>query len=198
MTTVSIFLHDPATLRVSFGYNAALVDAVKTVEGATFDKPSRTWRVPLRKLDKLLAVVGDVAAVAPEVFLAASPVLPVEHFANTCAMGHVVLTVVGDRVQGSGGAWTPLLQSEIDKRAAALRWLLASGWQPYSPEPVPAPPEQRPVEELTYVTAVDVLIATHESTWRKREDQKEGAKADAKRRRFQRTLGQMGLYGEDA
>ena len=156
MTTVTIFLHDPATLRVSFGYNAALVDAVKTVEGATFDKPSRTWRVPLRKLDKLLAVVGDVAAVAPEVFLAASPTLPVEHFANTCAMGHVTLAVVGDRVQGSGGAWTPLLQAEIDKRAAALRWLLASGWQPYTPEPVPAPPEPRPVEELTHVTAVDV------------------------------------------
>ena len=198
MNTVTVFLADPNTLRVSFGYDAALVEAIKTIEGATFDRPSKTWRLPLRKLDKLLAVVGAVAAVAPEVFLAASPTLPVEHFANTCTMGHVTLAVVGDRVQGSGGAWTPVLQAEIDKRAAALRWLLASGWQPYTPDPVLAPPEPRPVEELTHVTAVDVLIATHESNWRKREDQKEGAKAEAKRRRFQRTLGQMGLYGEDA
>jgi hypothetical protein len=198
VNTVTVFLADPNTLRVSFGYDAALVDAIKTIEGATFDRPSKTWRLPLRKLDKLLAVVGDVAAVAPEVFLAASPVLPVEHFANTCAMGHVVLTVVGDKVQGSGGAWTPVLQAEIDKRASQLRRLLASGWQPYTPDPVLAPPEPRPVEELTHVTAVDVLIATHEGNWRKREDQKEGARADAKRRRFQRTLGQMGLYGEDA
>ena len=195
MTTVTVFLADPNTLRVSFGYDAALVDAIKTIEGATFDRPSKTWRLPLRKLDKLLAVVGDVAAVAPEVFLAASPILPVEHFANTCARGDVTLTVVGDRVQGSGGAWTPVLQAEIDKRAAQLRRLIASGWQPRGAEPVPAPSEHG---ELKHITEVDRLIAAHEKDWRRREGAKEGARADARRRRFQRTVDQLDLYGGEA
>ena len=42
--TTTIFLQDAATLRISFPYSQTAVDAMKTVEGATFDKASRTWR----------------------------------------------------------------------------------------------------------------------------------------------------------
>ena len=122
--TTTIFLHDAATLRVSFPYSAERVAAIKSVGGAHFDASSKTWRVPLAKLDALLAALGDDCAVAPEVFLAASPKLPVENFAETCVAAGVTLRVEGERVLGSGGCWTPLLQAEIDKRADPLRRLL--------------------------------------------------------------------------
>ena len=125
--TTTIFLHDEGTLRISFPYSQTAVDAMKTVEGATFGKASRTWRTPLAKLDAVLRVFPD-AAMAPEVALAGPAKLPIEHFAETCAAAGVTLTVNGALVQGSGGAWTQILQAEIDKRAVALIRLIRSGW----------------------------------------------------------------------
>ena len=120
MTGTTIFLHDEGTLRISFPYSQANVDAMKTVDGATWDKASKTWKAPIAKLDAVLRVFPG-AAMAPEVALAGPAKLPIQHFAETCAAAGVTLTVNGAQVQGSGGAWTPVLQAEIDKRAAALR-----------------------------------------------------------------------------
>lgn len=97
---MTIFLHDARTLRVSFSYSVEAVAAIKTVPGAHWDAPSKTWRVPLARLDVLLAVFGDDAAAAPEVFMVASPRLPIENFADTLAQGGVALRIEGERVQG--------------------------------------------------------------------------------------------------
>lgn len=180
--TTTIFLHDAATLRISFPYSQTAVDAMKTVEGATFDKASRTWRTPLAKLDAVLRVFPD-AAMAPEVALAASPVLPIQHFAETCAAAGVTLTVNGALVQGSGGAWTQILQAEIDKRATQLIRLLRSGWQPpvameVRPAPVP--------DTFDHITELDRVMARGEHRWQEAAEREDGYKEAAKRARFER------------
>lgn len=180
--TTTIFLQDAATLRISFPYSQTAVDAMKTVEGATFDKASRTWRTPLAKLDAVLQVFPD-AAMAPEVALAASPVLPIQHFAETCAAAGVTLTVNGALVQGSGGAWTQILQAEIDKRATQLIRLLRSGWQPpvameVRPAPVP--------DTFDHITELDRVIARGEHRWQEAAEREDGYKEAAKRARFER------------
>lgn len=180
--TTTIFLQDAATLRISFPYSQTAVDAMKTVEGATWDKASKTWRAPLGALDKVLRVFPD-AALAPEVALAGPPVLPIQHFAETCAAAGVTLTVDGAQVRGSGGAWTQILQAEIDKRAVALIRLLRSGWQPpvamdVRPAPVP--------ETFEHITELDRVMARGEHRWREAAEREEGYKDAAKRARFER------------
>ena len=182
MTGTTIFLHDEGTLRISFHYSQANVDAMKTVDGATWDKASKTWRAPLVKLDAVLRVFPD-SALAPEVALAGPAKLPIEHFAETCAAAGVTLTVNGARVQGSGGAWTQILQAEIDKRATQLVRLIASGWQPpvameVRPAPVP--------ETFEHITELDRVMARGEHRWREKAEREEGYKQATKRARFER------------
>ena len=182
MTGTTIFLQDSATLRISFPYSQTAVDAMKTVEGATWDKASKTWRAPIAMLDKVLRVFPD-AALAPEVALAGPAKLPIEHFAETCAAAGVTLTVNGAQVRGSGGAWTQILQAEIDKRATALIRLLRSGWQPpvameVRPAPVP--------ETFDHITELDRVMARGEHRWREAAEREEGYKDAAKRARFER------------
>ena len=178
----TIFLNDDQTLRISFAYSLEAVEKVKKIDGATFDKASRTWRAPLSMLDKVLRVFPD-AAMAPEVALAALPVLPIQHFAETCAAAGVTLTVSGAQVLGSGGAWTQILQAEIDKRAIQLIRLLRSGWQPpvameVRPAPVP--------ETFDHITELDRVMARGEHRWREAAEREEGYKEAAKRARFER------------
>ena len=178
----TIFLNDDQTLRISFAYSLEAVEKVKKIDGATFDKASRTWRAPLSMLDKVLRVFPD-AAMAPEVALAGPPVLPIQHFAETCAAAGVTLTVNGALVQGSGGAWTQILQAEIDKRAVALIRLIRSGWQPpvameVRPAPVP--------ETFDHITELDRVMARGEHRWREAAEREEGYKQAAKRARFER------------
>ncbi len=180
--STTIFLHDEGTLRISFPYSQAAVDAMKTVDGATWDKASKTWRAPLGQLDKVLRVFPD-AAMAPEVALAGPPVLPIQHFAETCAAAGVTLTVNGAQVLGSGGAWTQILQAEIDKRATALIRLIASGWQPpvamdVRPAPVP--------ETFEHITELDRVMARGEHRWREAAEREEGYKQAARQARFER------------
>ncbi len=184
MTAVTIFLHDEYTLRISFPYSQTAVDAVKTVDGATWDKASKTWRAPLAKLDAVLRAFPD-AAMAPEVALAGPAKLPIEHFAETCAAAGVTLAIHGARVLGSGGAWTQILQAEIDKRAVALIRLLRSGWQP----PVPMDVRPAPVPEtFDHITELDRVMARGEHRWREKAEQEEGYKQAAKRARFERNV----------
>ena len=182
MTGTTIFLHDEGTLRISFPYSQTAVDAMKTVDGATWDKASKTWRAPVAKLDAVLRAFPD-AALAPEVALAGPPVLPIQHFAETCAAAGVTLTVDGAQVRGSGGAWTQILQAEIDKRATALIRLLRSGWQPpvameVRPAPVP--------ETFDHITELDRVMARGEHRWREAAEREEGYKQAAKLARFER------------
>jgi hypothetical protein len=155
---------------------------MKTVDGATFDKASRTWRAPLAKLDAVLRVYPD-AAMAPEVALAGPAKLPIQHFAETCAAAGVTLTVNGAQVLGSGGAWTQILQAEIDKRATQLSRLIASGWQPSVPREVrPAPVP----ETFEHITELDRVMARGEHRWKEAAEREEGYKQAAKRARFER------------
>ena len=178
--STTIFLHDEGTLRISFPYSQTAVDTMKTVDGATWDKASKTWRAPLAKLDAVLRAFPD-AAMAPEVALAGPVKLPIEHFAETCAAAGVTLTVNGAQVRGSGGAWTQILQAEIDKRATQLIRLLRSGWQPpvameVRPAPVP--------ETFEHITELDRVMARGEHRWQEKAAQVEGYKEAAKRRRY--------------
>ncbi len=167
--STTIFLHDAHTLRINFPYDPAAVDAIKTVAGATWDKVAKVWYVPVSKLDGVLRIFGDDAAVAPEVFMAAAPKLLVEHFAETCAAAGVALRVEGERVIGSGGCWTLVLQAEIDKRAAPLRRLLESGWQ----APMSVPPPVAPVPaSLDRITRMDHVLAKGETNARHNEARK--------------------------
>ena len=193
--TATIFLHDAATLRVSFLYSVAAVAAIKAIGDARWDPASRTWRVPLERLDAVLSIFGDSAAVAPEVAMAASaeqqealeprrPATPEQRivfFAETCAWAGVALRIEGSRVVGSGGAWTPVLQAEIDKRAVPLRRLIASGWQaPQTVAPLPAPVPA----DLSLITHMDRVMAAGEANARKNAERAEGYKEAAKRARF--------------
>ena len=182
MTGTTIFLHDEGTLRISFPYSQTAVDAMKTVDGATWDKASKTWRAPLGALDKVLRVFPD-AAMAPEVALAGPTKLPIERFAETCAAAGVTLTMNGTQVRGSGGAWTQILQAEIDKRATQLIRLLRSGWQPpvameVRPAPVP--------DTFDHITELDRVMARGEHRWKEAAEREEGYKQAAKRARFER------------
>lgn len=195
--SVTIFLHNAFTLRVSFPYSPATVAAIKTVEDAAWDAASKTWRVPLIRLDALLRVFGDDCAVAPEVAMAASPTLPIEHFALTCAWAGVTLTVQGERVQGSGGCWTPVLQREIDARAVPLRRLLESGWQP--PRPLPPPPAAPVPASYDHITDFDRHAAVWEQNWLANEQRKQDIIDGAKRRKRKEMIrkfdAQLGIEG---
>ena len=210
MTSTTIFLHDEGTLRISFPYSAASVEAIKKIDGARWDAASRTWRTPLERLDAVLSIFGDSAALAPEVVFAASadlpqiaaqPVKPVDplakakNFVMTCCEAGVTLTVQGNRVIGSGGCWTPILQKEIDKRADLLRHLFASGWQ--QPVPMGIRPAQVP-DNYDLITDFDRSAAKWEKNWRAKEAQKEGYKAAAQRRRWHSDKGeQMGMFEQE-
>jgi len=195
--TTTIFLADAKTLRISFPYSPASVEAIKKIDGARWDPQGHIWRVPLDRLDAALAIFGDSAAVAPEVFMAAdatpqevitpkAPLTPeqrLENFMLTLVWAGVTLTVNGARVQGSGGAWTQILQAEIDKRATQLIRLIASGWQPpvaMAVRPAPVP------ETLDRITELDRLMARGEHRWREAAEREEGYKQAAKRARFER------------
>ena len=193
--TTTIFLHDVHTLRVSFPYSAAAVDAIKTVGGATWDKAAKVWYAPVAKLDAILRVFGDDCAVAPDAAMAAAPKLPIEHFAATCAAAGVSLRVEGPRVQGSGGCWTPILQAEIDKRAAQLRRLLEGGWQ----APQAAPPPAAAPEPASYdlITHLDRVIAKGEQNARIAAEKEAGYKEAARRKRFD-TMRQASLLEVEA
>lgn len=192
--SATIFLHDEGTLRISFPYSQTAVDAMKTVDGATWDKASKTWKAPVAKLDAVLRVFPD-AAMAPEVALAGPAKLPIEHFADTCAAAGVALTVTGNRVQGSGGAWTQILQAEIDKRAVQLMRLIASGWQPLvamevRPAPVP--------ENYDLINDFDRGAAKWEKGWLDKQSKVEGYKAAAQRRRWHSDKGeQLGMFEQE-
>jgi hypothetical protein len=182
--STTIFLQDAATLRISFPYSQTAVDAMKTVDGATWDKASKTWRAPLAKLDAVLRVFPD-AAMAPEVALAGPAKLPIEHFAETCAAAGVTLSINSAQVLGSGGAWTQILQAEIDKRATQLIRLLRSGWQP----PVPLEVRPAPVpESFDHITELDRVMARGEHRWREAAEREEGYRQAAKRARFERNV----------
>lgn len=195
MTPTTIFLADAHTLRVSFAYSPAAVDAIKQVGGARWDPASRTWRVPLERLDALLSVFGDSAALAPEVVLAAEaerqevaeprkPATPeqrIRYFAETCAWAGVTLRVEGQRVLGSGGCWTIALQAQIDARAAALRSLIQSGWQPAKPPTAPAAPRPANLDRITHM---DHVLATGETNARIGAARQEGYKAARQRQRY--------------
>ncbi len=183
MTPTTIFLLDPTTLRVSFAYSPAAVAAIKEIGGARWDPASRTWRVPLERLDALLSVFGDSAALAPEVVLAAGaerqealePRRPataeqrIVFFAETCAWAGVALRIQGSRVQGSGGCWTPVLQAAIDARAAGLARLLQSGWQ--APQ-VAAPPPAPVPASMDRITHMDHVMAKGEANALANEERK--------------------------
>jgi hypothetical protein len=189
--TTTIFLADAATLRISTPYSAESVAAIKTVGGATWDKAARVWLVPAAALDKVLRIFGDDCAVAPEVFMAASPTLPIEHFAETCAQAGVSLHIDGARVVGSGGCWTPILQAEINARAVQLRRLLQSGWQPKCPAPAPLAPEPASYDRITHM---DRVLAAGERNARANVQRAEGYRADALRRRYQGKAEQARLF----
>ena len=191
--TTTIFLHDAGTLRISFPWSQSAVDAIKGVGGATWDAASKTWRVPLAKLDALLRVFGDDCAVAPEVFMAASPKLPAENFAETCAAAGVSLRIEGPRIVGSGGCWTPLLQAEIDKRADSLRRLLAGGWTPPVSAPLPAAVEPAALDRIT---RMDHVMAAGERNAQAAAARQEGYRAEALRRRLQAKPAQAELFAE--
>ena len=189
----TIFLNDDQSLRISFAYSLEAVERMKTVDGATWDKGSKTWRAPLGALDKVLRVFPD-AAMAPEVALAGPAKLPIEHFAETCAAAGVTLTVNGAQVRGSGGAWTQILQAGIDKRAVALIRLLRSGWQPpvaMEVRPAPAP------ENLDLITDFDRHAAVWGENWRKHEQEKQDYITAAKRRRHERMLRQASMFEQE-
>jgi hypothetical protein len=183
----TVFLNDDKSLRVSFAYSAEAVEAIKTVPGATWDKASKTWRVPVAKLDAVLRIFPD-AAMAPEVACVAPAKLPIHHFAETCAAAGVTLQIVGDRVQGSGGCWTRILQAEIDKRATQLIRLIASGWQ--APPPLEVAPAPVP-ETFDRITELDRVMARGEHRWREAAAREEGYKEAARRARFERAANQV-------
>ena len=208
--TTTIFLHDPATLRVSSPYSPASVDAIKQVGGARWNPESKTWRVPLDRLDALLAAFGDDAAVAPEVFMAADATLQevieprkpateeqrLRWFLDTLVWAGVSLRIEGARVVGSGGCWTPVLQAEIDKRAVQLRRLIESGWQPPATISPPPPPA---VTDYSLITHLDYVLAAGERNAIANEARKQ-AQAERRRRGWRRQTeqaidAQLGIEG---
>lgn len=208
--TTTIFLHDAATLRVSFPYSPPAVDAIKQIGGARWHPESRTWRVPLERLDALLSVFGDSAALAPEVVLAAEaeqqevieprkPATPEQrlgYFMDTLVWAGVSLRVEGQRVQGSGGCWTPILQAEIDKRADQLRRLLESGWQAPVSTPPPVAPEPA---SLDLITRMDYVLAAGErnalATEARRQAMAERQRRGQQRQAKQEIDRQLGIEG---
>jgi hypothetical protein len=105
------------------------------------------------------------------------------------------LSINGAQVLGSGGAWTQILQAEIDKRATQLIRLLRSGWQP----PVPMAVRPAPVpENYDLITDFDRGAAKWEKGWLDKQAKVEGYKAAAQRRRWHSDKGeQMGMFEQE-
>lgn len=52
--------HEGANLQVAFGFSNNLVNKIKSVEGAVFDKDGGVWNVPASSANKLVEVVDDM------------------------------------------------------------------------------------------------------------------------------------------
>lgn len=126
MNTITVFLTtDESALRVSFAYDAALVERIKTIPSATWVKAGRYWALPVTALDKLIREFGDNLAIHPDVYMAASDTTPVMCFAETLRQAGITLTDVDGRLVGSGGCYcADPWQRLIDERADALRQLV--------------------------------------------------------------------------
>ena len=121
----------------------------------------------------------------------------IAHFLATLEWAGVTLRIEGERVVGSGGCWTPVLQKEIDRRAPALRAKLLAGWQPPTPEPAPAPAAEPP--SLDRITHMDYVLAAGERNAIANEAKKarliEAAKSRKRKELFKKFDQQLGIEG---
>ena len=118
---ITITLCPPDTIAVSMPYSVAGTDAIKTISGHEWHKPSKTWRFPISKLDRLIDTFPDQIEADPDVYLSAPPRLLGETFVANLRAAGVELADIDGRIVASGDIVTPPLQAEVDKRSAQIR-----------------------------------------------------------------------------
>ena len=163
MNIITVFLIEPSTLRLSFAYDSAINERIKTLPGWDWNKKQRIWTVPLSSLDRLLAEFGDQLAIDPDVVMAANPKTPVMCFVELLHQAGIELTEADGRLIGFGGAYCPdPWQKLIDERADALRRIMFT--KQASSTSVPAPVTTVTLDDLR-LTDFDRTAAQFEPAW---------------------------------
>ena len=126
---ITVTLSTPSTLRLSFDYDPAVNERLKFIGGAWV---SRTWILPVVKLDALIREFDVDLAIHPDVFMVALESTPAMHFADLLHQAGISLSEVDGRLIGHGGAYCESpWQQLIDARADALRAIMLT--KPISP-----------------------------------------------------------------
>lgn len=110
-------------LRCAFRYDARIVERMKTIPGAAYDKATKQWTVPAANADKLLDLFPlasyDYDAIAAACDAAAQRAV---WFADSLRRWGIGLEIDGDgRVVAVGETVSPLIQDLVTARAEALR-----------------------------------------------------------------------------
>jgi hypothetical protein len=197
VTEPTVLLDASGNLRVSFDYDAAMVERIKTIPGAAWVKAGRYWALPIGSLDRLMREFGDALAIHPDVAMAASDRTPAIHFAGVLRQAGITLTDVDGRLVGSGGCYCiDPWQRLIDERSAALRALgypsinshakrnvgtASADSGQFSATSKPANPV-----DLSQLTEWDKMAAKHWGAWVENDADEKAIAEAAKNRRWQK------------
>lgn len=204
MNIITVFLIEPATLRLSFDYDPAINERIKTLPGWEFKKQQRMWTVPVSSLDKLIREFGETLAVHPDVFMVASPNTPVMNFAAVLRQAGITLTDIDGRLIGSGGAYcVDPWQRLVDDREGGLR---SSGYGSVTTgaksnvgtatlRAIDSTSTAKPAITLAdpRLNDFDRMAARQWGTWKKNQEDEDALIAEAKRKRWGRKMQQPEL-----
>ncbi|MBK8772784.1 MAG: hypothetical protein IPM06_20470 [Rhizobiales bacterium] len=157
---ITVTLSTPSTLRLSFDYDATVNERLKFIGGAWV---SRTWILPVVKLDALIREFDVDLAIHPDVFMVAPESTPAMHFADLLHQAGIELSDVDGRLIGHGGAYCESpWQQLIDARADALRAIMFTKSVSPTSVPVHVPTVTLDDERLT---DFDRTAAQFEPAW---------------------------------
>jgi len=153
---ITVTVANANRLRLAFPYNPILVAFIKDCSRSEFDKVTKTWTVTFSTFDLLVEKYPDYVEVdyTAWALLADRP----RRFAQSLIDMGIRFYVDGKRVIADGEGVSPLLQEEVDKRAAAIADLMRSGVLVYPNRTVvrsaPAPQSVLAAHEERIVNAV--------------------------------------------
>lgn len=173
---MKITLASPTAIRLTFPYNPDAVAFVKALPGSDWDKPSKTWAVPLFHLGRIVARYARTVEIDYDVLAARDDLWRrwVEQH-NACG---VCFEMVGSVVVALGAGVSPEFQKYVATRSALIApWL---GCQVAS-RPVITPLQPSFVEP----SQADGLLMRSIKSAAKREEKKAALVERAKAQRWQ-------------
>lgn len=184
---ITVTTEGASRLRLAFPYNPVLVAHIKSVPGSQFDKETKTWTAPLKVWDFLIEKFPEYIEADYDVWTLVDD--RPRRFAQGLIYMGVRLYLDGERVIADGEGVSPLLQEEVDKRAAAIADLIRSGALAYPNRTVvraiPAPQTVLAAHEERIINAVRTGSVNAGITEERKQAQAQARRAQARKQQAQ-------------